>query len=181
MIRGIADQTNLLALNAAIEAAGPASRGAASRWWPTRYATWPAARPPHPADHRHDRQDPERGGCLHPQHGEHGQQRLPRGEPGQPDRRGHRQHPEPRIQPDRPDGEISHTLREQSTAANEVVSTVGNITSLSEQSGTLPATSRRRRPSSSSCHGCCARRWPTSSCSCAYKSKTAARGQPFFW
>ena len=32
-------------------------------------------------------------------------------------------------------GEISHTLREQSTAANEVVSTVGNITSLSEQSG----------------------------------------------
>ena len=31
-------------------------------------------------------------------------------------------------------GEISHTLREQSTAANEVVSTVGNITSLSEQS-----------------------------------------------
>ncbi|HGY5297032.1 TPA: methyl-accepting chemotaxis protein [Aeromonas salmonicida] len=32
-------------------------------------------------------------------------------------------------------GEISHTLREQSTAANEVVSTVGHITSLSEQSG----------------------------------------------
>ncbi|MGY3959640.1 MULTISPECIES: methyl-accepting chemotaxis protein [Aeromonas] len=32
-------------------------------------------------------------------------------------------------------GEISHTLREQSTAANEVVSTVGSITSLSEQSG----------------------------------------------
>ncbi|EZH80004.1 methyl-accepting chemotaxis protein [Aeromonas hydrophila] len=32
-------------------------------------------------------------------------------------------------------GEISHTLREQSTAANEVVSTVGNITSLSELSG----------------------------------------------
>ncbi len=35
-IRGIANQTNLLALNATIEARAPATRGAASRWWPPR-------------------------------------------------------------------------------------------------------------------------------------------------
>ncbi len=40
VIQQIAGQTNLLALNAAIEARAPARAVAASRWWPTRCATW---------------------------------------------------------------------------------------------------------------------------------------------
>ncbi|VEB41097.1 H3 [Chromobacterium violaceum] len=43
VISDIADQTNLLALNAAIEARAPASRAAASPWWPTKCASWPSA------------------------------------------------------------------------------------------------------------------------------------------
>ena len=45
-IASIADQTNLLALNAAIEAARAGEQGAASRWSPTRCASWPSRRPP---------------------------------------------------------------------------------------------------------------------------------------
>ncbi len=47
VISDIADQTNLLALNAAIEAA-PVNPGAASRWWPTRCASWPKKPWPQP-------------------------------------------------------------------------------------------------------------------------------------
>ncbi len=47
-IRSIADQTNLLALNAAIEAARAATRAAASRWSPTKYASLPRAPVPPP-------------------------------------------------------------------------------------------------------------------------------------
>ncbi len=43
VIKDVTEQTNLLALNAAIEAARAANTAAASPWWPTRCASWPAA------------------------------------------------------------------------------------------------------------------------------------------
>jgi methyl-accepting chemotaxis protein len=49
VIDGLAVQTNLLALNAAWRPRVPASRAAASRWWPPRCASWRAAVPMPPA------------------------------------------------------------------------------------------------------------------------------------
>jgi methyl-accepting chemotaxis protein len=136
VIRSIADQTNLLALNAAIEAARAgeqgrgfavvadevrnlASRSAAS----TQQITGMISKIQHGADAsihsmEHTVNNVSRGVTLASQTGA----------------------AIASIQSNAYNltnliGEISHTLREQSTAANEVVSTVGNITTLSEQSG----------------------------------------------
>ena len=55
VIKGISEQTNLLALNAAIEPPAPARPDAASRWSPTRCATWPTRPGVGPADPEDDR------------------------------------------------------------------------------------------------------------------------------
>ena len=68
VIKGISEQTNLLALNAAIEAARAGEPGAASRWSPTRCATWPIAPGIGPADPEDDRRAASRrprGGGHH--------------------------------------------------------------------------------------------------------------------
>ena len=136
VIRGIADQTNLLALNAAIEAARAgeqgrgfavvadevrnlASRSAAS----TQQITGMISKIQSGADAsirsmENTVNNVSRGVTLANQTGE-----------AISSIRSHASNLTGLM------GEISHTLREQSTAANEVVSTVGNITSLSEQSG----------------------------------------------
>ena len=136
VIRGIADQTNLLALNAAIEAARAgeqgrgfavvadevrnlASRSAAS----TQQITGMISKIQSGADASIRSMETtvnnvSRGVTLANQTGE-----------AISSIRSHAANLTGLM------GEISHTLREQSTAANEVVSTVGNITSLSEQSG----------------------------------------------
>ncbi|ATM00583.1 chemotaxis protein [Aeromonas sp. CA23] len=136
VIRGIADQTNLLALNAAIEAARAgeqgrgfavvadevrnlASRSAAS----TQQITGMISKIQSGADAsirsmENTVNNVSRGVSLANQTGE-----------AIASIKSHASNLTGLM------GEISHTLREQSTAANEVVSTVGNITSLSEQSG----------------------------------------------
>ena len=136
VIRGIADQTNLLALNAAIEAARAgeqgrgfavvadevrnlASRSAAS----TQQITGMISKIQSGADasirsRENTVNNVSRGVTLANQTGE-----------AIASIQSHASNLTGLM------GEISHTLREQSTAANEVVSTVGNITSLSEQSG----------------------------------------------
>ncbi len=136
VIRGIADQTNLLALNAAIEAARAgeqgrgfavvadevrnlASRSAAS----TQQITGMISKIQSGADAsirsmENTVNNVSRGVSLANQTGE-----------AIASIKSHASNLTVLM------GEISHTLREQSTAANEVVSTVGNITSLSEQSG----------------------------------------------
>ena len=56
-IDSIAFQTNILALNASVEAArAPASTAVASRWWPRKCVTWPAA----PRDAAKEIRDPDR-------------------------------------------------------------------------------------------------------------------------